>query len=108
MVSGLRVNFFKSSICGVNLKPEFLEATSGFFIFALRDNSIPFKFMGTVVRDSPRKAKSWKLVVKELKNRLVIWRGKNLSVGGRVVLIKSVLNILPIFTLSFYKAPTNH
>ncbi|KAI5432802.1 hypothetical protein KIW84_020202 [Lathyrus oleraceus] len=29
----------------------------------------------------------------------------NLSIGGKVVMINSFLNVLPIFSLSFYKAP---
>lgn len=57
MVSGLRVNFFKSSICGVNLKPEFLEAASA--LLHCRIHSRPFKFLGIMVGDSMRKSKSW-------------------------------------------------
>lgn len=48
-VSRLRVNFIKSSICGVNLKPKFLEATSVFLHCGI--NSLSFKCMGILVGD---------------------------------------------------------
>jgi hypothetical protein len=39
------------------------------------------------------------------KKRLSCWRGKMLSVGGRLVLINSVLSSLPMFMLSFFEVP---
>ncbi|CAL5186226.1 unnamed protein product [Lathyrus oleraceus] len=41
----------------------------------------------------------------KLKKRLSGWRGKHLSLGGKVTLLNSVLNNVPIFLLSFFKAP---
>lgn len=38
---------------------------------------------------------------------LAVWRGKNLSITGRVVLVNAVLNAISIYYLSFYKAPSN-
>ena len=34
-----------------------------------------------------------------------MWKGRNLSFTGRVCLIKSVVNVIPLFYLSFFKAP---
>lgn len=103
MPLGLRVNFFKSSIYGLNLREDFLKAASVFLHCSI--GLMPFKFLGIFVGDSPRKAKSWSHVIDNLRNRLSVWRGKYLSLGGKVVLINSVLNALPIFSLLFYKAP---
>lgn len=80
MGSGLQVNFFKSSIFGVNLNLEFLEVASVFLHCGLCH--FPFKFMGILVRDYSRKEKMSKCVVDNLRRRLVVWRGKSLSVGG--------------------------
>ncbi|CAL5184247.1 unnamed protein product [Lathyrus oleraceus] len=103
IVSGLRVNFFKSSICGVNLNLEFLEAASVFLHRGVCP--LPFKFMGILVEDSMRKTEMWKYVIDNLRRRFAVWRGKSLSISGIVVLINWVLNAMLIFTLSSYKAP---
>lgn len=40
-----------------------------------------------------------------MKKRLSSWSSRHLSVGGRVTLINSVLSSMPLYFLSFYKAP---
>ncbi|XP_058750809.1 uncharacterized protein LOC131623817 [Vicia villosa] len=66
----------------------------------------PFKFLGIWVGEGAYKEKVWQEVIDNIKSRLTKWKGRNISIGGRVTLIGSVLNAIPIFTLSFYKAPS--
>jgi hypothetical protein len=40
-----------------------------------------------------------------MNKRLGVWNGRNLSIGGRVTLINSVLSSLPLYFFSFFKAP---
>lgn len=40
-----------------------------------------------------------------MEKRFGDWKGKHLLVGGRLVLINSVLSIIPMFMLSFFKVP---
>lgn len=54
---------------------------------------------------NPRRKKEWRKVVDDIRRRLVSWRGKFISIGGRVTLIKAVLNAILVFSFSFYKAP---
>ncbi|PNX56709.1 ribonuclease H, partial [Trifolium pratense] len=41
-----------------------------------------------------------------IKNRLSGWKSRFLSFCGRLVLLKSVLTSLPVYALSFFKAPS--
>jgi len=41
----------------------------------------------------------------KIKGRLNIWKGSFLSLARRICLIKPVFTTLPLFYLSFYKAP---
>jgi hypothetical protein len=49
--------------------------------------------------------KDWKHVEERFQKMLNCWRSKMLSVGGRLVLINSVLSSLPMFMLSFFEIP---
>jgi len=89
LVSGLKINFDKRNIYGLNLEPHFLEEASCFL--SCRIGDFPFKFLGIPVGASPRKSSTWKPVLD-----LMEWKGKHLSIGGRVVLINSVLSSLPL------------
>lgn len=44
-------------------------------------------------------------VITHVKLKLESWRGRRLSHAGRVVMINSVLNVIPVYMLSFYRAP---
>jgi hypothetical protein len=45
------------------------------------------------------------LIEERIEKKLSSWKGKYLSVGGRLVLINSVLSSLLMFMLSFFEIP---
>jgi len=45
-------------------------------------------------------------MVNSIISRLLSWKSKFLSFGGRLILLKFVMSSLPIYFLSFFKAPT--
>jgi exonuclease III len=104
MVSGLKVNFFKSKLYGINIKENFLRASSSFLHCAVE--SIPFRFLGIPVGANPRRRATWIPIIESMRNRLNNWNGRMLSIRGRVTLINSVLSSLPLYFFSFYKAPS--
>lgn len=61
----------------------------------------PLKFLGILVGVNPRRVATWKLVLDMLRNRLASWKRRNLSIGGRVILINSVLNSAPLYFFLF-------
>lgn len=44
-------------------------------------------------------------MVSAFEKHLEGWKGKNVSIGGKIVIIKSVLRSLPLYFRSFYLAP---
>ena len=48
---------------------------------------------------------NWDPVVNTFKKRLSKWKANTLSIGGRLTLIKSVLDSLPTYYFSLFKAP---
>jgi hypothetical protein len=47
----------------------------------------------------------WKVVEDKIERKLSSWKGKLMSVGGRLVLLNSVLTSLVMFMLSFFEVP---
>ncbi|MCH81419.1 LINE-1 reverse transcriptase like, partial [Trifolium medium] len=103
LVSGMKINFVKSKLYGINTNDYLLEAAANFLL--CRAETIPFKFLGLPVGANPRRLNTWKPVVESMKKRLSSWNGRHLSIGGRVTLINSVLSSLPLYFFSFFKAP---
>jgi hypothetical protein len=103
MSSGLKVNFWKSYVMGINVSEEFLGMASNFL--NCRVGSTPFKYLGLPVGANPRKWSTWDPMLKVIRGRLGSWGNKYVSLGGRIVLINAVLNAIPIFYLSYMKMP---
>jgi hypothetical protein len=103
MASGLKVNFWKSGLVGINVTNEFLTMASDFLNCRISD--LPFKYLGLPVGGNSRLCSMWNPLVEVIKRRLCSWGNKYISLGGRIVLINAVLNALPVFYLSYFKIP---
>ncbi|KAK2449806.1 hypothetical protein QL285_008962 [Trifolium repens] len=103
MASGLKVNFWKSCLVGINVSNEFTLMASDFL--NCRIGTLPFKYLGLPVGANPRRCSTWAPLLDAFRKRLGSWGNKYISLGGRIVLINAVLNSLPIFFLSYMRMP---
>ncbi|PNX74297.1 ribonuclease H [Trifolium pratense] len=103
LASGLKVKFWKSCLMGVNVSDNFMESACSFLNCI--QGVVPFKYLGLPVGANPRRMATWEPLVSSLRKKLNSWSNRHISLGGRLVLINSVLNSLPIFYLSFMKMP---
>lgn len=103
MASGLSVILTKSKLYGVGNPNVCLAASAGFL--GCKAYCLPFKFLGCMVGGNHRCSGFWKPLVNVLEARLSSWKGRMLSIGGRVTLINSVLANIPRYYFAFYKAP---
>lgn len=102
-VSGLKINFHKSLLVGVNVVDSWLtEAAS---LLNCKVGSLPFTYLGLPIGGNPRRLSFWEPMVNRIKSRLPSWQSRFLSFGGRLILVKSVLSALPVYALSFFKVP---
>jgi len=103
IISGLRVNYHKSSLVGVNINASWLaEAAS---VLRCKVGKISFLYLGLPIGGDPRRLSFWEPVVNRIKSRLSGWHSRFLSFGGQLIMLKSVLTALPVYALSFFKAP---
>ncbi|XP_021974901.1 uncharacterized protein LOC110870014 [Helianthus annuus] len=103
LTSGLNVNLSKCSVYGVGVNELDLQNMAA--TFNCKQGSFPFKHLGLFVWANMNLIKNWEPVINIFRNRLSIWKAKNLSYGGRITLLKSVLNSLPTYYFTLFKAP---
>jgi len=103
-MSELKVNFNKSELVGLNVPQSWLlEAAS---VLRCRVGSLPILYLGLPVGGDPRRRNFWDHVVNRIKSRLSGCKSRHHSFGGLLVLLQSVLTSLPVYALSFFKAPS--
>lgn len=103
-VSALKVSFHKSLITGVNVSDSWLyEAV---MVLNYRVGTLPFVYLGLPIGRDSLKMEFWRLLLNNITSRLSNWKSKFRSFGGRLILLKSVMSSLPVYFLSFFKAPT--
>jgi len=103
-LSSLEVNFSKSQLVGVIVSDSWLSEAA--LVLSCRDGSVPFVYLGLPVGGKAHRLDFWKPLVLCIDSRLSGWKSKHLSLGGRLVLLKYVMSSLPVYALSFFKAPS--
>ncbi|GAU20198.1 hypothetical protein TSUD_352620 [Trifolium subterraneum] len=101
LASELKVNFWKSCLVGVNVCTEFMEMACTFL--NCKKGGFPFKYLGLPVGTNPRTMSTWVPLLDCLRKKLNSWGHRHISLGGRLVLINSVLNSIHIFYMSLMK-----
>ena len=103
LVSGLKINYNKSQFgCLGKSEGWCREATSFLNCSQLE---FPFSYLGIPVGVSSKCRSVWQLIISKFEAKLARWKQRNLSMGGRITLINSVLTALPTYLLSFFKIP---
>ncbi|XP_071728542.1 uncharacterized protein [Rutidosis leptorrhynchoides] len=103
LVEGLKVNYQKSSLIGIGEEKSEVENMAN--LFRCKVGSTPFLYLGLPVGGNMKKEETWKPFIEKFEKRLSDWRARSISFGGRLTLVKSVLNSLPLYYFSLFRAP---
>nr|GEY41616.1 RNA-directed DNA polymerase, eukaryota [Tanacetum cinerariifolium] len=103
LASGLQINFHKSQLLGVGVARPEIEFTASSIGCSIMENQ--FRYLGVMVGGNMSRCKAWSDIVSKLSSRLSKWKTKTLSIGGRLTLLKSVLDASPLYCMSIFKAP---
>ncbi|GKC89482.1 hypothetical protein Tco_1150131 [Tanacetum coccineum] len=76
-LSGLKVNFAKTAMFGVNLTKEELEMLAHNFNCSI--SAPPFEYLGVLMCANPRLVSTWTKTIDRFRERLKGWKGRFLS-----------------------------
>lgn len=102
-LSGLKINFNKSSLFGLNVSRDSLKATTESVVCTVGE--FPFTYLGMKVGFQHRKVAEWAYLVDKVTKKLRVWEDKQVSMAGRITLLNSVLSSIPIYYFSFFLIP---
>lgn len=101
LVSGLKLNLHKSNLYGIGLPFHRVEDMTG--ITGCSPACIPFSYLGLPVWANMNRGVNWNPVTQRFQKRLANWKVNLLSMGGRLALIKSILNNISIYYMCVFK-----
>ena len=67
--------------------------------------AFPIKYLGIPLHYEKLRREDVQPMIDKIVRRIAGWRGKLLSLAGRIVLIKTCLARIPVYLMSFFKFP---
>lgn len=103
LLSGLKINFVKSSIFsstrfGVELTEIAKELNCSI-------GSWPMSYLGMPIGFSSRRRVFWMPLVKKMRDKMAKWKAYSLNQAGRITLVKSVIDSVPVYWMSLHQMP---
>eukprot|EP00253_Pinus_taeda_P024757 PITA_24757 len=101
--SGLEINKYKSCVFIFNTLEQI--KTHLIRLLGFRRGEFPMKYLGNMLEFTSKRLKNWQGILDKLSNRVANWAFRTLNMAGRIVLVKSVLQAIPIYPLSIMAVP---
>ncbi|WVZ96849.1 LOW QUALITY PROTEIN: hypothetical protein U9M48_042432 [Paspalum notatum var. saurae] len=98
--SGLKINSHKSELFCFRENIELYTE-----LFGWKAGNFPTNYFGIPIHYRKLRNCDWGKAEERFEKRLSSWKGKHLSIGGRLTLINSVLSSLPMYMMSFFSIP---
>ena len=103
VMSGLRINYEKYALVPINCDEDWVVEIRR--IMNCLVVSLPIKYLGIPLGANPNRIETRQPIIDRIRKRLCGWKMSMLAKGGRIVLIKSILNNLLIYYLGLFKMP---
>lgn len=101
-ISGLKVNFSKSSLAGMGVEDRDISRYAQ--ILRCRVEQWTMKYLGMPLGGNQRSCVFWDPVDEKVNKKLSSWKKSYISLGGRITLIKAALSNLPVYYVSVQDA----
>eukprot|EP00253_Pinus_taeda_P003177 PITA_03177 len=102
-LKGALINKVKSQIFFFNTLPTTQREIACILGFSIA--SLPSNYLGAPLIASALKHSSWTNLLEKLEAKLFLWTHRALNMASRIVLIKAVLQSMPLYLFSIMAAP---
>jgi hypothetical protein len=103
--TGMAFNPQKSVFLEAGWDVEGLTLLKALFPFEVNPIDEGFKYLGFYIKPNCYTRADWNWLEKKIEKRILSWSHRWLSLGGRVILVKVVLEIIYVYWLSLAKIP---
>ena len=104
-VSGSKINFQKSKIFSWNCSVRELREIARMLGMEVAMDWDEFTYLGIPICKTNFKLAKWEPILDKIKAKIQNWSANWLNLAGKTVLLKSVLNSMPIYQSSILMAP---
>lgn len=103
--TGMVVNETKSIFLEYGLDQSTKDHIIDMFPYQCQDVELGFKYLGFVLNPNNYKKEDWYWLLREIEKRIGHWTNRWLSLGGRLILVKFVLENIPVYWMCLSKIP---
>ena len=103
VASRLKVNFSKSKVFGVGASTS--EVSNWVSLLGCEPSSLLFTYQSIHVGENMNLKNVWQPIIEKFDSKLLVWKAKTVSFGGRLTLAKAVLGNLPTFFMFIFVVP---
>jgi hypothetical protein len=107
LASGMDVNCHKSCFLAQNIDSSLEQRMQATFNIQFVSIDEGMKYLGFYIKPNNYRVADWKWLIQKVEKRIGNWTFRWLSLGGRLILTKSVLQSLPVYWLSLVKIPSS-
>ena len=101
----MQINLDKSCFLHNDLDANLLRRITGFLPYRFEHINQGFKYLGYFIKPLGYLVKDWHWILTKFEKRIHHWTNRLLSLGGHLVLIKSVLSSLPVYWMALVPIP---
>ena len=99
------INLEKSCFLHNDLDVALLGRITGLLPFRFAHLNHGFNYLGYYLKPSGYLVKDWFWLIDKFEKRISHWTNRLLSLGGRLVLIRSVLSSIPVYWMALIPIP---
>lgn len=98
--TGMMINAEKSTVNWANLSMEDIRILGSYFRFHCRELDARVKYLGFSLKPNEYRRRDWMCLLAKIEKKLSSWCHRWLSKVGRLVMVKAVLEVMPVYWMA--------